>query len=72
MGKNLVGRLRITQNYPRDIFLLLKIEYLLIDYSFPSLHSSQFFPTSPPIQILYLCLSLEKNRLLRDNNQTGW
>jgi hypothetical protein len=40
------------------------------DFTFPSHHSSQLLLTSPPLQIYSLSVSLEKNRLPRDNNQT--
>jgi hypothetical protein len=40
---------------------------IYLDYSLPS---SQFVPTSPLLQIHSLSVSLEKNRLLRDNIQT--
>jgi hypothetical protein len=40
---------------------------IYLDYSFPSLYSSQFLPSL--LDPLPFCLSLEKHRLLRGNNQ---
>jgi hypothetical protein len=39
------------------------------DYGFPCLYSFQSSPPSGPSGSTPFCLSLEKNRLLRDNNK---